>query len=309
MSDSHPGRGLRGRLRRGLARRRRDPRQPVRRGARVGARLARATFAPGPAAHRRRGDCSAPAPGRSASRPPARSRAGCRSARSSTSLWGGRRHVMMGPSQIDRYGNANISCIGDFARPKVQLLGVRGAPGQHRQPPHQLLDAAPLDPRTSCRAVDMVSRRRLRPGRRGRARRRALPRPPPRGHQPRRARLRRPPDHAMRLASVHPGVTVDEVRGRDRVRARRRRRRAGDAGADRRGAAADPRGASTPTGCATARSPVSAPAHPALHTRSATCFGVRYPIVQTGMGYVSDAAAHRRHLRRRRPGHPRRRRR
>jgi acyl CoA:acetate/3-ketoacid CoA transferase beta subunit len=43
--------------------------------------------------------------------------------------WGGKRHVMMGPSQIDRYGNANISALGDFARPTRQLLGVRGAPG------------------------------------------------------------------------------------------------------------------------------------------------------------------------------------
>lgn len=43
---------------------------------------------------------------------------------------GGRRHVMMMPSQIDRHGNANISYIGgDFRKPDVQLLGVRGAPG------------------------------------------------------------------------------------------------------------------------------------------------------------------------------------
>ncbi|MEU8027054.1 CoA-transferase [Streptomyces sp. NPDC049099] len=41
---------------------------------------------------------------------------------------GGRRHVMMGASQIDRYGNQNISCIGDWAKPARQLLGVRGAP-------------------------------------------------------------------------------------------------------------------------------------------------------------------------------------
>ena len=27
-------------------------------------------------------------------------------------MWGGRRHVMMGASQLDRYGNQNISCIG-----------------------------------------------------------------------------------------------------------------------------------------------------------------------------------------------------
>lgn len=44
-------------------------------------------------------------------------------------LWSGRRHVMMGASQIDQYGNQNISAIGDWARPKVQLLGARGAPG------------------------------------------------------------------------------------------------------------------------------------------------------------------------------------
>ena len=44
-------------------------------------------------------------------------------------LWGGRRHVMMGASQIDRFGNQNISAVGPYDRPKVQLLGVRGAPG------------------------------------------------------------------------------------------------------------------------------------------------------------------------------------
>lgn len=35
---------------------------------------------------------------------------------------------MMGASQIDRFGNQNISCIGDWAKPTRQLLGVRGAP-------------------------------------------------------------------------------------------------------------------------------------------------------------------------------------
>lgn len=41
----------------------------------------------------------------------------------------GKRHVMMGATQIDRFGNQNISAIGDFAQPKRQLLGSRGAPG------------------------------------------------------------------------------------------------------------------------------------------------------------------------------------
>lgn len=44
-------------------------------------------------------------------------------------LWSGRRHVVMVASQIDRYGNHNFACIGEHARPKAQLLGMRGAPG------------------------------------------------------------------------------------------------------------------------------------------------------------------------------------
>ncbi|UXJ55131.1 CoA-transferase subunit beta [Pseudomonas citronellolis] len=44
-------------------------------------------------------------------------------------VWGGRRHALVGPTQVDRFGQANISCIGDYARPKAQMLGVRGFPG------------------------------------------------------------------------------------------------------------------------------------------------------------------------------------
>jgi acyl CoA:acetate/3-ketoacid CoA transferase beta subunit len=69
----------------------------------------------------------------------------------------GRRHVMMMPSQIDRHGNANISFIGgDFHRPDVQLLGVRGAPGNTVNHPTSY-----WLPRHSTRAlvprVDMVA--------------------------------------------------------------------------------------------------------------------------------------------------------
>jgi len=41
----------------------------------------------------------------------------------------GKRHVMMGATQVDRHGNQNISAIGSFEQPKRQLLGSRGAPG------------------------------------------------------------------------------------------------------------------------------------------------------------------------------------
>ncbi|WP_170850984.1 ketoacid CoA transferase [Collimonas sp. OK607] len=45
-------------------------------------------------------------------------------------VWSGRRHAMVGPTQIDRFGQANISMVGgDYRRPKSQMLGVRGFPG------------------------------------------------------------------------------------------------------------------------------------------------------------------------------------
>jgi glutaconate CoA-transferase subunit B len=44
-------------------------------------------------------------------------------------LWGGKRHAMVTPTQIDSLGQTNISAIGDYNSPKVQLLGVRGFPG------------------------------------------------------------------------------------------------------------------------------------------------------------------------------------
>ncbi|MER6956088.1 CoA-transferase [Streptomyces sp. NPDC000618] len=118
---------------------------------------------------------------------------------------GGRRHVMMGASQIDRYGNQNISCIGDWARPTRQLLGVRGAPVNTLNNPTSY-----WIPRHSRRVfvekVDMVC---------GVGYDHAAG-----------ARFHRiprvvsdlgvfdfaTPDRSMRLASLHPGVTPEEVR-------------------------------------------------------------------------------------------------
>lgn len=39
----------------------------------------------------------------------------------------GRRHVVMGAAQIDRFGNQNLSAIGDRDHPRRQLLGARAA--------------------------------------------------------------------------------------------------------------------------------------------------------------------------------------
>ncbi|HVX21954.1 MAG TPA: CoA-transferase [Acidimicrobiales bacterium] len=123
-------------------------------------------------------------------------------------VWRGRRHIMMGPSQLDRYGNANISCIGEFARPKAQLLGVRGAPGNTVN--HPVSYWVPRhSPRVFVDRVDMVSGVGWDRGAATPAAGRFLD-------------LRRvvtnlavldfaTEDHRMRLASVHPGVTVDDV--------------------------------------------------------------------------------------------------
>ena len=68
----------------------------------------------------------------------------------------GRRQSMMGASQIDRFGNQNISLIGDWARPTRQLIGVRGAPGNTAN--HRVdYWVARHSTRVFVDAVDMVS--------------------------------------------------------------------------------------------------------------------------------------------------------
>ena len=68
----------------------------------------------------------------------------------------GRRQSMMGASQLDRHGNQNISLIGDWDRPKRQLIGVRGAPGNTAN--HRVdYWVARHSPRVFVDAVDMVS--------------------------------------------------------------------------------------------------------------------------------------------------------
>jgi acyl CoA:acetate/3-ketoacid CoA transferase beta subunit len=121
----------------------------------------------------------------------------------------GRRHVMMGAAQIDRFGNQNISCIGDWARPKAQLIGVRGAPGNSVNHP-----VSYWIPRHSRRVfveqADMVCGI-------GYDRVAGLS-DAIRGHHELRMVITNlgvldfgGPDHGMRLRSVHPGVTVSDV--------------------------------------------------------------------------------------------------
>jgi acyl CoA:acetate/3-ketoacid CoA transferase beta subunit len=124
-------------------------------------------------------------------------------------LWGGRRHVLMGATQLDRWGNQNIANIGPWERPKAQLLGMRGAPGNTAN--HTTSYWVPNhSPRVFVEEVDVVS---------GLGYRRAQEAGPwvAAHHEIRRVVTNKAvldfetPDHAMRLRSVHPGVTVDEV--------------------------------------------------------------------------------------------------
>ncbi|MEU4155125.1 CoA-transferase [Actinoplanes sp. NPDC026670] len=112
----------------------------------------------------------------------------------------GTRHVMMGASQLDRFGNQNISCIGPWEQPTSQLLCVRGAPGNTVN--HPVSYWVPRhSPRVFVEHVDMVSGV---------------------GHDRGAHEIRlvvtnlavldfATPDRSMRLRSVHPAVTVDEV--------------------------------------------------------------------------------------------------
>lgn len=124
-------------------------------------------------------------------------------------LWWGRRHVMMGASQIDRFGNQNISCIGPFEKPKNQLLGARGAPGNTINHTTSYF-VGKHDTKVFVERVDMVSGV-------GYDRIAKLPPASRRFHKIHRVVTNLAvldfdtPDHAMRIVSVHPGVSVDEV--------------------------------------------------------------------------------------------------
>ena len=124
-------------------------------------------------------------------------------------LWGGRRHVMMFASQIDRYGNQNFACIGEHAAPKAQLLGMRGAPGNTISHKTSYW-VANHSPNVFVEKVDVVSGV-------GYDRARELGPQTSRFHCIHRVISNlgvfdfETEDNRMRLASVHPGVSVDEV--------------------------------------------------------------------------------------------------
>jgi glutaconate CoA-transferase subunit B len=126
-------------------------------------------------------------------------------------VWRGKRHAMIGPVQIDRWGQSNLSMIGpDFHKPKVQQLGVRGLPGNsinhinsYFAPAHSSRVFVPGE-------VDMVGGVGYNPARLA----------PGTKHDFVDLRLIVTnlcvmdfggPEHAIRVTSLHPGVGFEEV--------------------------------------------------------------------------------------------------
>ena len=127
-------------------------------------------------------------------------------------VWSGKRHALVGPSQIDRFGQTNISALGgSYQHPKVQLLGVRGFPGNSISHANSF-----FVPKHSRRVFvegecDVVCSIGYNPERL------------PRGYSFDDIDIRQVitdlcvmdfggPDHQLRVVSLHPGVSLEEVR-------------------------------------------------------------------------------------------------
>jgi glutaconate CoA-transferase, subunit B len=125
-------------------------------------------------------------------------------------LWGGRRHSMTAPTQIDRWGQSNLSCIGDYRKPRAQILGPRGLPGNSINHPNSMFVPGHSPRVFVAGEVDMVGSAGYNPARWPAGVRRDF------------VDLRfivtdlcvmdfAGPEHAIRVARLHPGVTFDEV--------------------------------------------------------------------------------------------------
>lgn len=97
--------------------------------ASVGARLARLTFAPDILLTDGEAQLLADTPALGKKGAPNRIEGWMPFGRVFETLAWGRRHVVMGANQVDRYGNQNISAFGPLQRPTRQMFGVRGSPG------------------------------------------------------------------------------------------------------------------------------------------------------------------------------------
>jgi glutaconate CoA-transferase subunit B len=127
-----------------------------------------------------------------------------------SALWSGKRHALVGPVQMDRFGQANISVVGDHKKPKIAMLGARGFPGNSISHPNSFFFPS-HNKRTFVEGeVDFVCMAGYNPARyRNGA--------PPQGLDLRIIVTNLcvmdfgGPDHQIRVVSLHPGVTFEEV--------------------------------------------------------------------------------------------------
>jgi acyl CoA:acetate/3-ketoacid CoA transferase beta subunit len=125
-----------------------------------------------------------------------------------TLAWG-RRHVVMGANQVDRFGNQNISAFGPLQHPTRQMFGVRGSPGNTINHATSYF-VGNHSTRVFCEAVDVVS---------------GIGYDKVEHDNPafRFVDVHRVvsnlgvfdfggPDHTMQAVSLHPGVRADQVR-------------------------------------------------------------------------------------------------
>lgn len=128
-----------------------------------------------------------------------------------SAVWSGRRHAMVTPTQIDRFGQTNLSRLGGtHEQPKTQMLGVRGFPGNSIYHANSMFVPVHSARTFVAGEVDMVSSAGYNPARR-------IP-----GGNYSGIDLRRivtnlcvmdfgGADHAPRVISLHPGVTFEQV--------------------------------------------------------------------------------------------------
>jgi glutaconate CoA-transferase subunit B len=128
-----------------------------------------------------------------------------------SAVWTGRRHAMVTPTQIDRFGQINLSQLGGtHKQPKTQMLGVRGFPGNTIYHPNSFFFPSHTPRVFVPGEVDMVSGVGYNPVKR-------VP-----GGNYSAVDLRYivtnlcvmdfgGPDHAIRVVSLHPGVGFAEV--------------------------------------------------------------------------------------------------
>jgi glutaconate CoA-transferase, subunit B len=128
-----------------------------------------------------------------------------------SAVWTGRRHAMVTPTQIDRFGQINLSQLGGtHKQPKTQMLGVRGFPGNTIYHPNSFFFPSHTARVFVADEVDMVAGVGYNPAKR-------IP-----GGNYSAVDLRRivtnlcvmdfgGPGHAVRVVSLHPGVSFAEV--------------------------------------------------------------------------------------------------